>query len=759
MKLSDIKEFARMMILSLLTMFRHVQEMFAELIRDLRAFGRQMLQAVRGMTATLVRDLEELVRAVGRRFSGMLESLAERLKVVTTVLLRFAHRVSTFIHSQVEKVTEIAHRIHRTLKHFYFTALLPRFHRLIRFVRHTILLIRLAWKRLMGHVRSAVSRARRAFLKIGHVLSSAVLGILLRIRTFIVEILTRFHAFFRLIAHAFYRIGTWMIGILFAFWTRTLRAFKRCDIRFYVFFFLAVGVYWYVFINTYHRIMALIISFIIYQLAFETIILPILALIILWINRYHPVIALVKRSGLAFQRVWHSSVCITVSIALSILGTVRRSIIRSARTLLLLALLLSEGIVRLLRPPVLMLVSFFRSIGRRVRNAMFAILWTGFLFLRYLSLGMVATGMLLYHLLAAGLRVVRTGVKLILSLIGKFTLAAARTLKHAVLTVASVMVKMGKIIVRKAILILGFLAGILGLVATSFAAAMKKIGRAVLVLARKVALKLADAVRVGSGWIVLMVTAMATGIIALVRLIHRMILLAYTMLVRMVNRVARAVRSIYWTTVRVVSAVYGGIVTVIRRLATFVNLVIGAVVSVTSMITQAFLRIGTFIVNVVVAPIRRTGMAFRRTVITIAVGTALVITLILTGVHSMVIKVTLPVLSFMARNMLAWNRILFTIYFAAVKVGDLLISVLVWFGKILVSSTMALLRWSVSMVKLHYRGIRDISLIFSPSLAFLLAFLIWGTVLFLAVSVLYVITITIAAFYLSNRHKGDELNV
>lgn len=722
MKLSDIKEFARMMILSLLTMFRHVQEMFAELIRELRAFGRQMLQAVRGMIATLVRDLEELVRAVGRLVSGMLESLAERLKVVTTVLLRFAHRVSTFIHSQVEKVTEIAHRIRRTLKHFYFTALLPRFHRLTRFVRHTILLIRLAWKRLMGHVRSAVSRAWRAFLKVGHVLSFAVLGILLRIWTSIVEILTRFHAFFRLIAHAFYRIGTWMIGILFVFWTRTLRAFMRCDIRFYVFFFLAVGVYWYIFINTYHRIMALIISFIIYQLAFETIILPILALILLWINRYHPVIALVKRSGLAFQRVWHSSVFITVSFALSILGTARRSILRCMHSLTILAHRLGKGLVRVLRPPVLILSSLARFIGRKVGNALFAILWSGFLLLRYLALGMVATGMLLYHLLAAGIRAVGRGVKLILSLIGKVVLAAARTLKHAVKTVASV---------------------------------MKKIGRAVLAIARKIM----GAIRVIGGWIVLMVTAAVAGIIALVRLIHRMILLAYTMLVRMVNRVARAVRSLYWTTVRVVSAVYGGIVNVIRRLAAFVNIVIGAVVSVISMIAQAFLRIGTFIVNVVVAPIRRTGMAFRRTVITIGVGTALVITLILTGVHSMVIKVTLPVLSFMARNMLAWNRILFTIYFATVKVGDLLISVLVWFGKILVSSTMALLRWSMSMVKLHYRGIRDISLIFSPSLAFLLAFLIWGTVLFLAVSVLYVITITIAAFYLSNRHKGDELNV
>ena len=108
--------------------------------------------------------------------------------------------------------------------------------------------------------------------------------------------------------------------------------------------------------------------------------------------------------------------------------------------------------------------------------------------------------------------------------------------------------------------------------------------------------------------------------------------------------------------------------------------------------------------------------------------------------------------------MLAWHRFLFTIYFIAVKSWDITIATLVAVGKILVTSFTAFFRWSIFMLTSHYRGIRDISLIFSPSIITGVLFLVLGGSLFLAISVLWTVGIT-SLSYVYNRKKGAELNV
>jgi hypothetical protein len=250
-------------------------------------------------------------------------------------------------------------------------------------------------------------------------------------------------------------------------------------------------------------------------------------------------------------------------------------------------------------------------------------------------------------------------------------------------------------------------------------------------------------------------TALYTGIVRVTRAVHFALLTAYRGIAWMAARLARAIRTVSWT---IVGAVLKVASVILRTVDLVVTAVTTAVVFVATMIFRAFLNISLFTYTMVMVPVTRTTVAFRRTVLTIVMTTTLVATLVATGVYEAILRVTLPVASFLVRNIIAWHRVIFTISFLTTKIGIAIASAIVTLWNIMVTSFMASLRWVVLMLRNHYRGIRDISLLFSPGIGFGLAYLILGWTILLVLSIIWNVGIPITA-YLYNRKNGAELNV
>ncbi len=821
MNLRDIKEFVRVTIFSVLTLFQHIREMFSRFLIGLRNFGEHILVAVQSAVSALVRNIENLLRAVGRGGERIVRALASRFRVVIDAVLLFVHRINELFKSTaggiihllkgiVSNVERAFLWVHTRMKRFYYSYLLPRYHRLLRFLRFAQNMLILIFNVIQANLREGAQRAFRAFLKIWHAVVFVLSSALHWLGTRILALLTKVHLFFSQIAGAFYRIGRWFVKSLIKIEMRMSRAFKRCGPQYYIFFFLAVGLYWYVFINTYHRITALIISFVIYHLTLETIIFPLLASIIIWINTYHPVLALMKRSSLAFIRVWTTSIVLALTTTQTFLARLQRCGGRCRYSLMLIGAFLKQGMIRILIPLIAILASFLRFTGRRLANGWISCslyLWVLMIIFtnRSVRAGKIILGicMLGFHRAAAAVIHAAIRVKVIMVLIAvsgyQVLISIALRSGKAVLLILSAIfsaIILGGTFVVLGLISLGKYLLALTMRAISIAfAVLKKVGHTMkvvagivkaglLILGKWIITAVTTIVRMGKV-LVLLLSDVLMSLAHLVRdvllslgnlvrdvfkalghlvlsvlsalghAIRHILYAIYSILHHISVRVSRAVRAVFWAIAFRVLALYHGVIRALEWVIQGVSDILHAVVKIVSM---AFYRTGIFLTQLIVWPLRRTGKAFARTSLSLAMGTILIATIISSGLIMTFIKLTIPIINFTARNMLAWHRFIFTISFMTVKLGSWLLSGFMTIGKILVNSTVKFLLWAVGTVKLHYRGIRDISLIFSPSIILLLLYIVMGTLLFLGLSILYFVSIT-ASSYLYNRYKGDELNV
>lgn len=824
MKSRDIKEFIRVMLASILTFVHRMEEMVRNLLLGIRAFGASIVRAVKRSVSGAIRNLEVLARRIGRGIRRVGGFLAGYLRIVYGVLKAFsdrlrvqARRLTSWIHRRIDRLRE-------RWRHLYYSKLLPLYHHLIGFLRFVKRRVIIAFETFKETMRSMAQITKRAFLKVWSSAVTLIRNGFERIRGIVVGVFTKMALFFGVIARSFTRIGLGIKWGIEQFLTRSKRAFGRCGPTYYAFFFLAVGGYWYIFINTYHRIIALIFSFLIYHFTFDVLILPIFVSIIVWINSYHPILALVRRSGRAFARVsfsiysfilyakWRITRRILRAIARSryslgifgamVIGLMSRLFMRPLRfaanllkfgagrirngwisVYVSLWLLSARLWVRTIRAMVKIkdiIVAAMRTLAsafwkgtlwaaqgiwhgalisyqalvsgvRRARLAVLAVLISLALGIKFTYRSIIAIGQLILALAIAILLKAIAGVKRIARSIWNALVWAGRAITNALMAVGKAVVRVAKAIWVKIILVVGMITAAMVMIGQAVAAGLRVIGRAGLAAGRmmKAAIVfIGHQVRLG-------ILFLIKNVIAAGKFVWMVITTIIAIIVGIAERIGRAMRAVYWRSLFLVKAGVSLVWSVVTKVGRAVNHML---VWTGTTIYNAFVRITISIGIAIWIPVKRTGLAFSRTTIAIITGIVFVVILFGTGLYVTLIKISIPILNFLGRNILAWQRLMYTIQVLSVKlaVGMWMIAVRTW--QLLVTSVVASVKWIVGTVKLHYRGIREISLIFAPSIAGFIVYLAIGSLLALGLAISYVIGIT-SLSYAYNRYKGEDLNV
>jgi len=239
----------------------------------------------------------------------------------------------------------------------------------------------------------------------------------------------------------------------------------------------------------------------------------------------------------------------------------------------------------------------------------------------------------------------------------------------------------------------------------------------------------------------------------------RMMIMAFTALLRMLAaflyRILRAILGVGWTLIRTLQRVMKAVYQLISLLIIKIKLAVGWIVRA---VAVAFFRIGVLLWNAFVYPAKRTGTAFQRIAVALSMGVILVATIVSTGLYTILVKLSIPLVHFLMRNLVAYHRIALTFFMGLVKVWTLLVAAVAYSIRFLVHASVTVVRMTIAGFKAHWLGIRDITLIFSPSVFFGVLYLVLGGFMFLLAAVLYIAVIT-ASSYAYNKFKGDNYHV
>ena len=369
--------------------------------------------------------------------------------------------------------------------------------------------------------------------------------------------------------------------------------------------------------------------------------LPVYDYAVYWFNTYHPILALVGRSGIAFLRVGR-----TTGWAIS------RALVRLAGAFLAVVRFLGHALIIFLTTVWLLVLVPTRFIFK-----------LGLTFLSRLYKGFVTALSLIRKLMIA---------------LGKRVRRAVRAVWHVVLLlVVPVLMVMGRTL--KKLLRLG---------ATVVGSFLRALGRVVLFVLRNLRR---------------IVVFTAALFLATVKILGHIISTTARMCYRILSKILR---------------------TTAQFLLRVVHFLLAA---------------ARFLYHALTAPIKRTGIAFSRSIVSLV---ALVV--VLCSIFSLtLLKVSVPLAFFLSRNYLAWHRILYTLTYHIAKV-------------IIIASHVLL--GGVNLLRQNSRIIGEMTGIFSPTLGGVLWYLFTGSMLSLIAAGGYFILITVSS-YLYNRWKQGDVNV
>jgi hypothetical protein len=674
----DIMEFIRVMVASILTFVHRISDMIRDLVGGIRAMFRSIARAVGNAVMSVLRSMENFVRAIGRG-----------IRSVGSVIY--------------QSIRAFVHLIRTVIAQFYYSHILPPLRRVRRYLRYLKRRALIAIRVFIENVRFTYDRARRAFLKVIRFTWDIILRAATRIWGVVVEIFTKIARFFRIIARAFNRLARWTGTILLTIVLRSHRALKRSGPIYVAFVVLAIFAYWYIFVNTYHRISLLILSFILYHFTFDAILLPfitvVISSIVVWINKYHPVLALMRRSGIAFLRVWHTSIAIVAAGRFYFTNHTRKAFGRIIYSLRVFTRRLTGLIARIVVPPVVFLISIVALALTKLRHGWFVL--SVFIWLQALRFR---------ERIIHAFRVIAHLVFAILLQIMAILLSIARRIADFIRHVFH--------IILQGIIFIG------GLV--------KALGRAITTAVRTV-------------WVrILIVIGLITSVVSY---IGHVILSGLKAIARAVLFVGNSIKQFFIAVGEVILAVFTFMFTILRTAGKLL-------VRTALAFFKGIWRIGIALAYAIWYPIHRTRVAFSRTAFAFITGAVIIGTFFITGLITTLMRILMPFVHIMIRNGIALQRVIYTMQVLTVRFFHLIISM----GQFIAGSIVGAGKWIVAQAHLHYQGIKDLSLALAPNLLPLVLYLIFGGLVFLILTIAYIPSIITLSFAYK-RYKGAETNV
>jgi len=577
MKSRDFKEFILVFTNAIFTFVRRIGEGISGILSGTKELMKSMLHTIVNPLRTLFRAVVEVFRKLLEKTSTLLSAVFKRLKASLASLKAWMLRGA---------------------KHIYYKYLVPYYRRLRRFFVIAKRMLSLFLHRAFQLIIVFLGRGKRAVQQVVRLTISILRRAGHLVMVPLLFILRKVYSFFSALTRIFYRILRWVVLSLFKALVRILLAFVRLGSSTYL------------------------------------LLLPVYDYAVYWFNTYHPVLALVGRSGIAFLRVGKSTGRI-----------VSRLIIRVARAFSTTVRFSKHILIALLTTVWLLLLVPSRFMFR-----------LGVVFLQLLYGSFVATFALIRKLTVFLALRIRWAVKAVWSLAFLFVVPVlifiGRTMTKFFLLTAAVVASFLCVLGRVVLSVLKQMKKIVVFVATPFLSVMKHVGHIISLTAR----------------------------------------MTYRVLSKILKTTARFL-----------------------------------------------LSAARFLYRVVTAPIKRTGVAFTRSIVSV-VACALV----LGSLFSLIfLKISVPLAFFFSRNYLAWYRLLYT-FFRNIAQGVAMVSNIILRG--------------ISFLKQNIRAIGEMTGIFSPSIGGVVWFLFTGSMFSLLVAGVYFVGITISS-YLYNRWKQGDVNV
>lgn len=164
---------------------------------------------------------------------------------------------------------------------------------------------------------------------------------------------------------------------------------------------------------------------------------------------------------------------------------------------------------------------------------------------------------------------------------------------------------------------------------------------------------------------------------------------------------------------------------------------------IAEIVTRSIMRTAHFLFHLVTSPIKRSGIAVCRTIMTLIIISFFALGLLGGWFGQILSKIIIPMNFFISRNLLALSRVSYSLSLALRAVVTVMISafqqVMIYFSR-------------------NSRVIAEMTGIFSPSLAGLIWFMFFGSMTALLGAVIYFILIS-SGSYFYNKYYGRDTDV
>jgi len=659
------KEFTLALAASILSFFRSMSEAFSRFLGSIRNAGSNAAVALSNMA----RAFSGRIRTAASTFSGAVKKV-----------------VSNFLNVLKKRVTIVYRKIRAKLRAVYLRYALPYYRHLLGFFRAAARALRTTGKVISIQLSFFLKKIRTALEKLGRVLAASLARAYRIVATAVQFVLSRMHAFFKLLARAAWRAFKWAGGMGSRIISRIFLAFRRCACSL---FLLALPIYEYA---------------------------------VYWFNTYHPILDLTKRMGIAFFRVGFTG-AMAIPVAVRRIGS---AVVRTSRFVHTAAAGVLGRIAKATSKAILqisgMVVGAIGRIVSAIRAMMLAIWRAGLALVRRIAGAWLAVIFLLAaHLLPPAIWLYRL-----------FVSSVKRTGKavyRVCTTAASTVIRTGRRVFRAIGAVVGQLASVSTRVLSYLWNALAATGKSIFRLTRGILARVhasLDSVsrflwkyarqflsRVARAWSTFLLLCIAIVKIPVKKTIEVLMILS-----RGIRRASTRIALAFSNTAYLARYT---ILTIMKKSA--------------ALALRLILHLAS--------GVRRTGKAFSRTALTFLVLGSFLLAMIHSRLFDVVGRLAVSCLFFLTRNILAWNRSLFTGYLILAKASSSLFSIMVR---------------TVHTLKVHAKAARDLSLIFSPSIGTAAYYIISGSIAFLAMAFIYFTFITISS-YLYNRMKRSDSNV